>query len=73
MLKTIGGGAVGLTGFASVVSADNATLEGIVYDTLTQKTGGTATGKVDRKNGELQGVVNIAGYSLPLNSLTRAD
>lgn len=66
-------GAVGLGGFASVVSADNPTLEGVVYDTLTQKTGGTITGNVERKNGELRGAVNIAGYSLPLELLTRVD
>lgn len=73
VLKTMGAGTVGLGGFASVVSADNPTLEGVVYDTLTQKTGGTITGNVERKNGELRGAVNVAGYSLPLESLTRVD
>lgn len=42
-----------------------------MYDTLTQKAGGTITGNAERKQDGFQGSVNVAGYTLPLNSLTK--
>lgn len=72
MLKSIGSSTLGIAGFSGTSSATGQQLQGISYDTLTEKVGGPIAGRVEKQDGTLTGQIDIAGFSIPLEALRRA-
>lgn len=73
VLQIIGSSSVGLVGFSGSVSASTPEFRGVAYDTLTQESIGTVRGKIKQTNNDLQGKIDIAGFSLPLEKLELAS
>jgi hypothetical protein len=74
VLETIGGtAALSVGGAASVSGTERRSIggrvAGVTYDTLTHQTGKPAVGRVTSNSNGLQGNLQIAGYSIPLDSL----
>jgi len=75
LLKGLGVGALGSiagiqTGEATTPSGQ---IAGASYDTLTGKAGGPVSGTINVDNNQLQGQLNIAGFSLPLGRLEHVE
>ena len=73
VMKSIGVTSLGASGLTSVVSSRRPSFEGVVYDTLTQEMSGQITGTIHKKQDELNGSINIAGYTLPINNLRKIE
>jgi len=70
VLKGISAGMISVGSLSGNVTAlSDGNLAGISYDTLTQKPGSKVTGNININNGALEGSINIAGFSIPMNEL----